>query len=611
MKNRYVLVIDVLLIALSAFAAFAARFDFLFFEHRPEFVPYLIAALAIKPPIFLAFGLYRRYWQYTTIQDLAVILGAVAASSVVMALFIVIGIGRLFFEFSRVVVVNDLVITMVCVAGVRVLIRALHESSNRRAQARGVVNRRVLIAGAGAAGTMVAREMARNPQLGMHPVGFIDDDANKLSKQLGGVPVLGSISRLLEIVESHRIDEVVIAMPTAPGPKLREVLNLCSEAGVKSQTMPGMFELLTGKVGVNRLRNVEISDLLRRNPANTGNIAGDLVRGRVILVTGGGGSIGSELVRQIANASPKCIALLGHGENSIFETQAMLRADFPSVTVHPVIADIRDRERLGQVFDRIRPQVVFHAAAHKHVPLMEDNPEEAVTNNIVGTRCVVDAAIRSGVERLVLISTDKAVSPTSVMGASKRIAELIVRQAAQRTGRAFVSVRFGNVLGSRGSVVNTFKKQIERGGPITVTHPEMTRFFMTIPEAVHLVLQASALGKGGELFVLDMGQPVRIVDLAEDLIKLSGLTTDDIPIVFSGVRAGEKMHEALFEEGRSGKPTLHPEVLEVVGDDEVDLNRLDDVLSSLDDAARRGDAAAVYQLMAILIPGFAAGHVRQ
>jgi len=611
MKNRYVLVADVALVALSAFAAFTARFDFAFFEHRPEFLPYLAAALLIKPPIFLAFGLYRRYWQYTTIADIAVILGAAATSSIVMALFVIVGIGRLFDEFSRVVVVNDLIITVLTTAGLRVLIRAVHESSERRALAQGIVNRRVLIVGAGAAGTMVAREMTRNPQLGMHPVGFVDDDPNKLSKQLGGLRVIGGIQQLTEIVASYRVDEVVIAMPTAPGATLRQVVNLCREAGVKSQAMPGVFELLTGKVGVNRLRNVDISDLLRRSPANTGNPAGDLVRGRVVLVTGGGGSIGSELVRQIANASPKCIALLGHGENSIFDADAMLRADFPGLPVHPVVADIRDRDRMGHVFDRIQPQVVFHAAAHKHVPLMEENPEEAVSNNIIGTRIVVEQAIRTAVDRLVLISTDKAVSPTSVMGASKRIAELIVRQAARRTGRAFVSVRFGNVLGSRGSVVNTFKKQIERGGPVTVTHPQMTRFFMTIPEAVHLVLQASALGKGGELFVLDMGEPVRIVDLAEDLIKLSGLTPEDIPIVFSGVRTGEKMHEALFEEGRRGRATAHPEVLEVVGDDDTGLDRLDEVLDRLNEAATRGDAAAAYRLMSTLIPGFVPGPLRR
>ena len=609
MKNRYVLAIDVLLITLAAFAAFTARFDFMFFQHRPEFVPYLVAALVIKPPVFMFFGLYRRYWQYTTIQDVAVILGAAGVTSALMALFVVFGLGRLFFEFSRVVVLNDGALTLLFLAGFRVVIRAVHESSNRRAMAKGIANRRVLIAGAGAAGTMVAREMARNPQLGFQPVGFLDDDANKVSKQLGGIPVVGRMQRLGEIVQSHRIDEVVIAMPSAPGAKVREVVNLCREAGVKSQTMPGVFELLTGKVGVNRLRNIDIADLLRRSPANK-DTGLELVRGRVVLVTGAGGSIGSELVRQIANASPSCLALLGHGENSIFETEAMLRADFPQVPVRAVIADIRDRERIGLVFDQIRPAVVFHAAAHKHVPLMEENPEEAVTNNIIGTRDVVAEAIRTGVERLVLISTDKAVSPTSVMGASKRIAELIVSQAARRTGRAFVTVRFGNVLGSRGSVVNTFKRQIERGGPVTVTHPEMTRFFMTIPEAVHLVLQASGLGHGGELFVLDMGEPVRIVDLADDLIKLSGLTPEDIPIVFSGVRPGEKMHEALFEAGLRGKRTALPEVLEVVGHATDGLDTLNDVLARLEGAARSGDRPLLYALMAELVPGFAAAATR-
>jgi FlaA1/EpsC-like NDP-sugar epimerase len=602
MKNRFVLASDVLLIGLAAFAAFTARFDFGFFHDRREFIPYLVAALLIKPVVFMAFGLYRRYWQYTAVSDVAVILGAVTTSSILMGGFVVVGLTRLFYEFSRVVLFNDFVITMLLVAGLRVVIRAAHDSSNRRAMTKGIVRRRVLIAGAGAAGTMVAREMARNPQLGFHPVGFLDDDPNKLSKQLGGVPVVGRIARLQDIVASYRIDEVIVAMPTAPGAKLREVVNLCRETGVQSQTIPGVFELLTGKVGVNRLRNIDISDLLRRSPANKDTTL-DLVRGRVVLVTGAGGSIGSELVRQIANAAPARVVILGHGENSIFETQAMLRLDFPQLPVEAVIADIRDRDRIRQVFERVRPAVVFHAAAHKHVPLMEDNPEEAVSNNIIGTRNVVDSALHAGVERLVQISTDKAVSPTSIMGASKRVAELIVGDAARRSGRAFVTVRFGNVLGSRGSVVNTFKKQIERGGPVTVTHPEMTRFFMTIPEAVHLLLQAAGLGKGGELFVLDMGQPVRIVDLAEDLIRLSGLEPDEVPITFTGIRSGEKMHEALFEEGMSGQATAHPEVLEVIGAGG-DLQNLGQVLDELDVAARQGQRDVIAALLARIIPGF-------
>jgi FlaA1/EpsC-like NDP-sugar epimerase len=323
-----------------------------------------------------------------------------------------------------------------------------------------------------------------------------------------------------------------------------------------------------------------------------------------VLITGAGGSIGSELARQIAAASPARLVLLGHGENSIFDVEAQLRRAFPAVRITTTIVDIRDKTRLARVFDQVRPAIVFHAAAHKHVPLMEQNPEEAVTNNIVGTRNVVDEAVRGGTERFVLISTDKAVAPNSIMGASKRVAEAIVRRAAQQSGRAFVAVRFGNVLGSRGSVVNTFKQQIEQGGPVTVTDPEMTRFFMTIPEAVHLVLQASGNGTGGELFVLDMGEPVRIVDLAKDLIKLSGLGENDIPIVFTGVRPGEKLHEALFDQGMKTRSTAHPEVLEVVGADAASGRDLDRIVSRLEEAARMGDRVSIDALLAEAVPGF-------
>jgi FlaA1/EpsC-like NDP-sugar epimerase len=325
--------------------------------------------------------------------------------------------------------------------------------------------------------------------------------------------------------------------------------------------VPGVFELLGGHLSVSRLREIDIADLLRReHRAGRPQLAVYLARKRV-LVTGAGGSIGQELCRQIAMANPASLVLLGHGENSLFLAQAQLAEQFPQLQVQAVIADVRNRHRLDDCFERFRPEVVFHAAAHKHVPLMEDNPEEAITNNAVGTYHVVEAAIAAGVERFVMISTDKAVAPNSMMGASKRLAELVVRDGARRSGRAFAVVRFGNVLGSRGSVIPTFKRQIEMGGPITITHPDMRRFFMTIPEAVHLVLHAGGLSSGGELFVLDMGEPVPIVQLAEDLIRLSGLTPLEIPITFTGIRPGEKLEEVLWEDGAVIEPTAHPEVL--------------------------------------------------
>jgi len=603
-KNRYVLLLDLPLIAISAFGAYAARFDWRFYEDRPEFVLFVLTALILKPLVFYTLGMYRRYWRYASIQELSLVTIGVTAASASMAVVILMltVLGLIPTGFSRVVFMTDWLLTLSAVGGMRLAIRIIHENKLLPQRRAGDAPRRILIVGAGAAGTMVAREMGRNPQLGMEPVGFLDDDQDKTGKQITGLPVLATLRELPHVVQEYRVDSVVIAMPTATGRAVRTILKMCVEAGVKSQTIPGVFELLDGQVNVNRLRNVEISDLLRRSPV-VAVARFEYVTGRVVMITGAGGSIGSELARQVANAAPSHLILLGHGENSIFEVEARLRRAF-SVPISTVIADVRDECRLDLVFDRFRPELVFHAAAHKHVPLMEENPEEAVTNNIIGTRNVVNAALRAGTDRLVLISTDKAVAPSSIMGATKRIAEAIVRQAAKRSGRAYVAVRFGNVLGSRGSVVTTFRAQIEHGGPITVTHPNMTRFFMTIPEAVYLVLQASGEGKGGELFVLDMGEPVRIVDLARDLIKLSGLSEDDIGIEFSGMRPGEKMEEVLFDPGMKTVPTSHPEVLQVTGIDPCMAADLDTLIRQLEDAAERCDRAAIDAHLGATIPGF-------
>lgn len=605
MKNRYVLLADLLLIPVAVFAAFVGRFDFDFLTYRPEFRTYLLASLLIKPAVFFAAGMYRRYWRYTTVQDLAVVVVAVSASSVAMALAVVAGRAYLPVGFSRVVLFNDWLMTLITAGGLRVAIRLWHDSASKVKDAKGGVARRVLVVGAGAAGTMVVREMRRNPQLGMVPAAFLDDDVEKIGKYVTGLRVMGSGAALPEIVRGLSIDHVVIAMPTAPGSAIRNVLDRARTIGVTAQTVPGVYELLGGQASLTRLRTVEIEDLLRRAPVDWGAAAARYASGRVVLITGAGGSIGYELARQVALEAPSRLVLLGHGENSLFDAEARLRAAFPHLKLSTVVADTRDANRLAQAFRKVKPALVFHAAAHKHVPMMEENPEEAVTNNVIGTRNVVDACLQADVERLVLISTDKAVAPTSVMGATKRIAEAVVRQAAARAGRAFVVVRFGNVLGSRGSVVNTFKQQIERGGPITVTDPEMTRFFMTIPEAVHLVLRASGTGQGGELFVLNMGEPVRIVDLARDLVTLSGLQENEVPIVFTGVRPGEKLHEALFDVGMRTEPTSHPDVLRVVGDDPCVSGSLDALVDALADAAHREDRGAIVRLLAGAIPGAA------
>ncbi len=514
-------------------------------------------------------------------------------------------------EFSRPVLVLDTLLTLLVVGGIRMSVRIVQEPRVTTGRGRrwpfsrhdAAEGKRVLVVGAGDAGTMVVREMQRNPHLEMEAVAFLDDDPVKLGKRIYEVPVLGAPQLLASIVRTEKIDEVIIAMPTASGAAVRKVVEVCQTLGLRSQTMPGVFELLDGKVSVSRLRHIEIADLLRRRQVAGSVGSSSYVTGQTVVITGAGGSIGSELCRQVAYARPSRLIMLGHGENSLFETHATLHSTYPNVPLHVVVADIRDRVRIERIFQQLTPDIVFHAAAHKHVPLMEKNFEEAISNNVVGTSILVDAALQSGVKRFMAISTDKAVSPSCVMGASKRMASLIVRDAARRSGRSFAVVRFGNVLGSRGSVVPYFKAQIERGGPVTITHPEMKRFFMTISEAVHLVLEAGGMGAGGELFVLNMGEPVRILDLAEDLIRLSGFTTDEIPIISTGIRPGEKLEEALWEDDAMVEPTAHPDILRVTEP----LTRAGDLrvaVQALEDAAQEGDRLRAEALLCDWIPTF-------
>ncbi|MCC6146764.1 MAG: polysaccharide biosynthesis protein, partial [Anaerolineaceae bacterium] len=419
-----------------------------------------------------------------------------------------------------------------------------------------------------------------------------------------GVPVIGLVSDLAKILEKRPVDEVIIAIPSAPGRIVRLVADVCRLRGLPFRTMPGIYELLGGKVNISRLREVDITDLLRREPTQVKEeLMGATLGSKVILVTGAGGSIGRELCRQIARWEPSELILLGHGENSIFETVLEMRDSFPSLQLHPAIADIRDSARLRVIFERHPPDMVFHAAAHKHVPMMELNIEEAVTNNILGTNNVVNLALEFGTPRLVMISSDKAIRPVNVMGGTKRIAELVVLDATARSGRAFCVVRFGNVLGSRGSVVPLFKQQISRGGPVTITHPDMKRYFMTIPEAVNLVLQAAGMGVHGETFVLNMGQQVRILDLAEDLIRLSGLEPGrDIEIVFTGIRPGEKLSEDLWDNGQSFAATDHPDIYRLEGQNELQGEELTLKIGELNRLAQEGDAEAIITMLDDIIP---------
>lgn len=606
MRNRYFLLIDLPAIAAAAHGAFVLRFDWVFVYSRDEFIPYLAAALIVKPVTLLLFGIYSRYWRYASLSDMVALFMAITTSSIVMAIYVSIIRGAdLVHQFSRAIVFTDWLLTLAVLGIVRVSDRVIFEQRQRLRDGHAArPAKRVLVAGAGSAGSMVVREMHRNPHLGMVPVGYLDDDRAKIGKRIQGVPVLGDMAALGSVVALRRVDEVVIAMPRVHGAVVRQIAERCRQSGVPSRVMPGVFELLDGVVSVSRLRNVDIADLLRRNQFMGGEQGGRYLTGRVVLVTGAGGSIGYELCRQAVHARASRIVLLGHGENSIFEAMLRLREQFPKAVCEPVIADVRDRERVIEVFKRFRPEIVFHAAAHKHVPLMEANPVEAVSNNVFGTKTVVEAAVESGVERFVLISTDKAVSPSSIMGASKRLAGMIVRDVARRTGRPYVIVRFGNVLGSRGSVVPIFKQQIERGGPVTVTHHDVRRFFMTIPEAVHLVIEAGGIGTPGDLLVLNMGEQIRIVDLAEDLIKLSGFTTDEIPIIFTGLRPGEKLREALWEADAMVERTENAEILRVAEREGHTPAELAVFVKALETAVRREDPAEVEALLARCVPTF-------
>lgn len=606
-RNRYILAADVLLVVVSAWGAYALRFDWLFSLYRDEFPLFLACAFVIKPLTFYVFGLYARYWRYASLWDL---IAVVIASSVATAVIAFVMAGLRLFDvipgFPRTVVPIDWLLTTVLIGGVRISVRVLAEMKKGPGTTGSESSaKRVLVAGAGNAGVMVVREMQRNPHLGMTPVGFLDDDPVKQGKIILGVRVLGPLDAVAACAVASKAQEVIIAMPTAPGTVLRGIVERCREVPLPARAIPGVFELLDGKVGVNRLRSVEISDLLRRRQVPMLSAPRDYIRGRTVLVTGAGGSIGSELCRQVARDLPLRLVLLGHGENSIFDVQGQLKDAFRTLEIVPVIADVRDRERIAQVFAALRPEVVFHAAAHKHVPLMEGNPQEAITNNVFGTRNVVECAAKYGVERLVMISTDKAVAPVNLMGASKRVAELVVRRTARAHSRRFAVVRFGNVLGSRGSVVPLFKVQIERGGPLTITHPEMRRFFMTIPEAVHLVLEAGGDATGGELFVLNMGESVRIVDLAHDLIELSGLRRDDVPIAFSGLRPGEKLDERLWEEGARVEPSATADVLRVTEGDGSEMFDFETLLTALEAAARVGDSLEIQHSLSQLVPTYA------
>jgi FlaA1/EpsC-like NDP-sugar epimerase len=566
MRNRHLFLLDAASLVVTPLVAFAVRFeDFSWLGDNLRMVlPYIFLAGPLRLGVFYNLGMYRRLWRQASIGELKQILvaGGVAAAFASLIGFWLMPAAHI--TSTRVplpVVFIDALLTTAAIALPRLLARTVR--SRHRRQRRDDPGRPALIVGAGDTAKLVAKELIASPHLGFDPIGFVDDDPTKQNHMLLELPIMGTLSSIKAIVEQFGVSELIIAMPSARGDVIRKVVRAGLDCGIPTLTVPSLPELISAKTNGTSLREVQIQDLLRREPVETDLAAvAELATGETVLITGAGGSIGSELCRQIARLAPARVVVLGHGENSIFDIFHELKDAFPDVIIMPVIADVRDRKRISAVFNIYRPHAVFHAAAHKHVPLMEENVIEAITNNIFGTLNVVDAGLESGCKHFVFISTDKAVRPTSVMGATKRVSELIVQHAAQKYERNFVSVRFGNVLGSRGSVVPTFLRQIRAGGPVTVTHPEMQRYFMTIPEAVQLVLQAGALGRGGEVFLLDMGEPIRIVDIATDLIRLSGLTVGiDIEIKFTGMRPGEKLYEEMFFSAENVLTTEHPKVL--------------------------------------------------
>ena len=580
--------------------AFLFRYDFVLPAESGSTVVTAVALfVALKLGSALALGLHRQSWLKLSFRDARVVTWAMVAATA--AALAALAVFEPFVSVPPAVPLIDGVLATLFMLTTRGMTR-YYDDRRRVSFLPGRKRRNVLLIGAGDAGSMLVREMQRHPEAGLRPVAMLDDDRTKRGRMIGRVPVVGGMGDLAEVLEQGNVDEVLIAMPSAEGHVIRSIVDRVRtlRPDLPCRTIPSLSDLLTGTVSVSRVREVGIEDLLRRPAVQLDNESIlNRIQDRVVMVTGAGGSIGSELVRQLCRYGPRNLILFGHGENSIYQLERELDRRWPAVPYESVIGAVQNVARLDHLFRVLRPDIVFHAAAHKHVPLMERNPEEAVFNNIVGSRNLVHMVLKHGVSSFVNISTDKAVNPSSVMGASKRVVELLVENASRlaQPGQTFVSVRFGNVLGSRGSAIPIFQQQIRDGGPVTVTHPDMVRYFMTIPEAAQLVLQAFALGRNGEIYILDMGEPVRVLDLVKDLIRLSGLEPGtDIAIVFTGMRPGEKLVEELMTDQERTGTTSHDKVF-VARPTLVDPDVLDASVKQLVDAAMRSDGDRIRALL--------------
>jgi FlaA1/EpsC-like NDP-sugar epimerase len=598
--------IDAAIIAAALAAAFLIRFDgklsTVFIHQLLHFMPVIMVLRLFANSVC---GVYRRLWRYTGLTETVEL--AVSTLSVTTVLMIFRALGKLPVDGQQLsygIILTEPAVVFLLMCAARVARRMQTEHQQRR-HWRQPVKRRALVVGAGDAGQMVVRELAQRPDVGVDVVGYIDDDPTKVKKRIGALTVFGTTAELERLCEDLFIDQVIIAIPSAPPSEIRRIVELCRICEVETRILPGLFELIDGRVSVSQLREVSLEDLLGREPVDldTASIA-EYIEGKRVIVTGAGGSIGSELCRQVMRFQPEELIMVGRGENSIFMIHEELKRRPEPVKLTLVIADIRDRTRMANVFAKHRPHVVFHAAAHKHVPLMELNVCEAVTNNVRGTQTVASLAEEFGVQRFVLVSSDKAVHPTSVMGATKRLAEMVIQDMAARGSQTkFVAVRFGNVLDSRGSVLPIWRQQIANGGPVTVTHPEASRYFMLIPEAVQLIMQAAAIGSAGDIFVLDMGNPIKILELAKDLIKLSGLRPgQDIAIEFVGLRPGEKLHEELLTAEEGLTKTMYRKIF-VGKPQSIDHGQLHRDLNTLYEAAETDDETTMRSCLNTAVGG--------
>jgi FlaA1/EpsC-like NDP-sugar epimerase len=610
---------DFILLSLAWYGAFLVRFDFdIPSQYFVAFKNVFALIIITKMISFYLFDIYRGMWRYTSIADL---LNIIRATSI--ATLFVVGVVFLFTRFYNVprsVFVIDWCLTILLIAGYRLGIRIFFDLQREEKPLKNVVktllfsvrrthpdSRNLLIIGGGDGGEKIYREIRDNAGLRYNVVGFLDDDRNKVGMKIHGIPILGFINDLEKIARSRKADEVLIAIPSASSQQMRSIIEHCKGSGIAFKTIPGMGELIDGKVTVNAIREVAYRDLLGREMVQLDEVRiGDYLADKSVLITGAGGSIGSELCRQICRFRPKSVALYERAESPLYELDIELKRNFPDIEIVPLLADVRDRRQLEKAFEASRPHSVFHAAAYKHVPILELQPWKAIKNNVQGTRNVVEYAHEFGVERFVYVSTDKAVRPVNIMGTSKRVAEMLVQgqNGCGLSDTRYMIVRFGNVAGSVGSVVPLFKKQIEKGGPVTVTHPEITRYFMTIPEACQLILQAGAMGEGGEIFILDMGTPIKIDDMARDLISLSGFEPDvDIKIEYIGLRPGEKLYEELITEGEGIVPTSHEKIM-VLSGTECNMDLLNGGIDKLARLAYEQDSQKIRDKLQEIVPEY-------